>query len=142
MEDYLLEGPVPIQSVCDIISTYQGVRRATQINKMLLNGPVPIQGLCDIISEYQGLEGTRRMALRGHTKAILSLAVRADGTLASGSGDHTVRVWDVHHGVCLQTLVGHTAGVCALAVLPRDQLASGSYDHTVRVWDVARKSVV
>lgn len=124
MEDFLLQGLIPIQGVCDIISAYEGVkRRADRINNMLLKGPIPIQGLCDIIGGYQGLEGTRRITLRGHTDWVLCFAVRADGTLASGSSDCTVRVWDLHDGACVQTLV------CALAVLPLDQLASGSYDY-------------
>jgi hypothetical protein len=93
VEDYLLKGPVSIQGVCDISSAKHKVqRRVIQINKMLLNGPIPIQGLCDIISADHGLAGTRRIALRGHTHYVMSFAVRADGTLASGSGDRTVRV--------------------------------------------------
>jgi hypothetical protein len=93
MEDYLLKGPVPIQGGCDMSSAKHKVqRRVTQINKLLLDGPIPIQDLCDIISAYHGLAGTRRIALRGHTHYVMSFAVRADGTLASGSGDRTVRV--------------------------------------------------
>ena len=58
-------------------------------------------------------------------------------TLASGSDDHTVRLWDVTSGQCLKILQGHTNGVWSVAFSPDGQtLASGSDDHTVRLWDV------
>ena len=42
---------------------------------------------------------------QGHTNAVTSVAYSSDGTqLASGSGDNTVRIWDVASGECRATL--------------------------------------
>ncbi|NEO29627.1 MAG: hypothetical protein F6K36_04085 [Symploca sp. SIO3C6] len=65
--------------------------------------------------------------------------------LASGSGDHTVKLWDLSSGQCFQSLQGHANWVCSVAFAPLKSknspnstiLASGSYDHTVRLWDIS-----
>jgi WD40 repeat protein len=61
-----------------------------------------------------------------------------DGSrVASGSGDNTVRVWDVQTGQCQHTLEGHSARVTSAVFSPDgSRVASGSWDHTVRAWDV------
>ena len=51
-----------------------------------------------------------------------------DGTLASGSGDYTIRLWDTTKGISTKTLSGHTNHVRCLAVLQDGTLASGSED--------------
>ena len=61
----------------------------------------------------------------------------AEGKLASGSEDHTVKIWDVATGQCERTLRGHTGSVKALAPCAGGKLASGSRDKTIKVWDVA-----
>jgi hypothetical protein len=56
--------------------------------------------------------------LKGHTYAVLGVAMTADGRRAvSGSLDETVRVWDVETGNCLATLEGHTGAVWGVAAL-------------------------
>jgi len=62
-------------------------------------------------------------------------------TLASGSSDGTVRLWDVadpaHPRPLGQPLIG-SASVVTVAFAPGGRtLASGSDDGTVRLWDVA-----
>src|SRR4029079_10312916 len=58
-------------------------------------------------------------------------------TLASGSTDHTVRLWDVATGNQKTKLEGHTDVVNCVSFSPGGAiLASGSADHSVRVWDV------
>ena len=82
-------------------------------------------------------------ALKGHTDRVAALANLPDGTLASGSNDGSVRLWDVGAAAaCVATLMGHTRGVRALAVLPDDRLASGGDDHSVWLWDVASRACV
>jgi WD40 repeat protein len=75
----------------------------------------------------------------GHASGVMSVAFSPDGTLASGSADSTVRVWDVaSHRQVGSPLTGHTDAVSSVAFSPDGtSLASGSADSTVRVWDVA-----
>ena len=57
-------------------------------------------------------------------------------TLASGSSDNTIRLWDVHTGEHVQTLEGHSNDVRSLAYSPDGcTFASGSWDNTIRLWD-------
>ncbi len=59
-------------------------------------------------------------------------------TLASGSGDKTVKLWEPASGKLLRTLEGHTETVCSVAFDPTGQtLASGSDDNTVKLWEPA-----
>ena len=74
----------------------------------------------------------------GHSGAVTALAFAPDGkTVASGSPDTTIRLWDVAGRRALRTLEGHDAGVQGLAFAPDGKtLASASRDGTIRLWDV------
>ncbi len=77
--------------------------------------------------------------LSGHVYEVLSVAFSPDGRwLASGSGDRTIRVWDVENlDAVPRVLNGHEDWVGSVAFSPDGQwLASGSDDRTVRVWDM------
>ena len=83
--------------------------------------------------------GLLRQTLIGHTGEINTLAVTPDGKLAvSGSGDNTLKVWDLHSGTELLTLAGHSDGVRAVAITPDGkQVVSASSDRTLKLWDLA-----
>ena len=75
----------------------------------------------------------------GHTDFVWSVAFSPDGqTLASGSGDRTVRLWNPHTLRPETTLIRHSNEVRSVAFSPDGQtLASGSWDKTVRLWDTS-----
>ncbi len=74
--------------------------------------------------------------LKGHTDSVRSLAWSPDGcTLASGSQDKTVRLWNPETGTPMHLLEGHEATVNMLRWSPDGNLlASGSADHSIRLW--------
>jgi WD40 repeat protein len=77
------------------------------------------------------------VVLGGHEREVWALAFSSDGRwLASGSGDTTVRLWDMHnHRAEPVVLGGHEREVWALAFSSDGRwLASGSGDTTVRLW--------
>ncbi|MBI3248821.1 MAG: WD40 repeat domain-containing protein [Deltaproteobacteria bacterium] len=78
--------------------------------------------------------------LQGHTDSVYSVAFSPDGrTLASGSHDKTICIWDVSQGQPQAILRDHVNSVRSVAFsLDGQTLASGSDDCTIRLWDVVR----
>jgi WD40 repeat protein len=84
--------------------------------------------------------GHERTRLPGHEGPVRSVAFSPDGkTLASGSDDHTVRLWDVATRQERARLDSHQDKVKS-ASDGGQTLASGSDDRTVQLWKA--KSVV
>lgn len=77
--------------------------------------------------------------LSGHLAGISTLSWSPDSrTLASGSDDKSIRLWDATTGRChASPLLGHHNYVISVAFSPQgNMLVSGSYDEAVFVWDV------
>jgi WD40 repeat protein len=74
----------------------------------------------------------------GHPDAVFCLAYSPDGkTLASGSRDPTIRLWNIASREARLLPAIHTDRVAGLSFSPDGQtLASASYDRTICLWDV------
>ena len=86
-------------------------------------------------------DGDIRGYLIGHTNTVNTLSFKPESsTLASGSNDDTIRIWDLTWDAWksrpVRTLRGHKNDVKAVAWSPDGtMLASGSRDRTVRLWN-------
>jgi WD40 repeat protein len=108
----------------------------TQFYGCMRYGVFPVNPISVIASLPSGIFLER--TLTGHSDSVWSVAYSPDGqTLASGSWDKTIKLWNVKTGNLLQTLTGHSDQVRSVAYSPDGQtLASGSSDKTIKLWNV------
>ena len=81
---------------------------------------------------------SRALMLMPTASGVSSVSFSPDGaTLASGSWDGTVQLWDVVTGEPIATLGGRESSGSSVSFSPDGAtLASGSWDGTVQLWDV------
>ncbi|MBE2183495.1 MAG: protein kinase [Anaerolineae bacterium] len=128
-------------------------RLAAEANGLLLeNGSAAAAALLAIRSlniQYtsQGDEALIAAALQaypvqafvGHTDRVKAVDYSPDGrTVLTGSGDSTVRLWDVATGQELQQFSGDMQDINSAVFSPdgRTVLTGSRNDHTVRLWDI------
>ena len=80
-------------------------------------------------------------SLYGHTNA---LAFSPDGTiLASGSGDQTIKLYDIGTRQIIATLEGHADWINGVSFSHDGTiLASGSSDGTIKLWDLTTNKLI
>ncbi|XP_021747839.1 protein JINGUBANG-like [Chenopodium quinoa] len=138
-----------------LVETLQKHKSAVNALALSNDGSVLYSGACDrsiVVWERESGDSGNMVvvgALRGHSKAILCLAVVSD-LLFSGSADKTIRIWK-RSGVdknytCLAVLEGHMKPVkCLTAVADPNSSScsgtsylvySGSLDCDIKVWKI------
>lgn len=79
--------------------------------------------------------------LKGHSGSVNSVTISPNGqTIASGSDDRTVNLWNLKTGKRIYTFLGQAKEVHSVAISPDGQmLASGSFDQKVTSWKLDTK---
>jgi WD40 repeat protein/tRNA A-37 threonylcarbamoyl transferase component Bud32 len=90
--------------------------------------------------------------LTGHAGGVTAVTIRPDGrTLASGSSDKTIKLWNLATGDILHTFAGrslwfgsgHTDRITALLFTSDGHtLVSSSDDGTVKFWDIVKPKLL
>ncbi|HBE56243.1 MAG TPA: hypothetical protein DEA78_21600 [Cyanobacteria bacterium UBA11159] len=77
--------------------------------------------------------------IQGHLYYFLTIAFSPDNmTIASGSTDCTIKLWDVKTLQQKRILTGHRDKIQAIAFSPNgESIASGSWDSTIKIWDIS-----
>jgi WD40 repeat protein len=84
------------------------------------------------------VERSERYTLEGHNSSVYSVNFSPDGkTLASGSADNTIKLWNLETGKEIRTLKGNDNDVKSVSFSPDGKtLASGSWDETIKLWNL------
>ncbi len=83
-------------------------------------------------------------SLVGRSSYVSSVDISPDGaTLAAGSGDSTVVLWDMDTHERIDVLGGHSKTVSSVAFSPDGSLlAAGTQDGTIMIWDIVTREAV
>jgi WD40 repeat protein len=78
-----------------------------------------------------------KSTLTGHTEEVVAVAFSPDDkTIASGSVDRSVRLWDAETGALKKIVTGHTDSVSSVAFSGDSKtVISGSSDGTIYLWN-------
>jgi len=147
-------GPDKLQLVCNAIlqkeetTPYNFFVEDVEINKSGLAGALPAEKLessekvLDIVYHPQAIFRVSAVtrctsSIEGHAEAVISAQFSPDGRyVASGSGDQTVRFWDLNTETPAFTCKGHTHWVLSIAWSPNGcKLASGCKNGLIMLWD-------
>ncbi|KAL4439724.1 hypothetical protein ABPG75_002725 [Micractinium tetrahymenae] len=115
---------------------------AAELGAHLLKHKVSVESVLHVMYQPQAVFKVRAVtrctaSMPGHAEAVLSVNFSPDGRrLASGSGDTTVRLWDLNTQTPKHTCKGHTSWVLVVAWSPDAAIvASGDHSGGIWLWD-------
>ncbi|MGB6294803.1 MAG: AAA-like domain-containing protein, partial [Rivularia sp. (in: cyanobacteria)] len=131
----ILAGNFGIERLVEAMEAGRELQGLTKNKQSLADYPAytPISNLQNILPNIK-----ERNQLQLHQDTVSSVAFSPDGkTLATGSDDKTIKLWNPTTGKIISTLNGHQSGVRSVAFSPDGKtLATGSEDNTIKLWSL------
>ena len=102
------------------------------------------------IGERTGLRDVyARVVLSGHRDPINALAVcvgnhqvlSGSGDVFGGSGDHSIRLWDLDSGRCLHVFEGEMSAVVTLGLASESKAVASCSDGKVHLWNLSTRNL-
>lgn len=132
------EEPIPLAFYVNDVEVEKCLQPYLSLNKEFSAS----ENIVDIIYQPQALFKVRSVTrctgeLEGHTEAVLAVQFAPNGQLlASGSGDKTLRLWDIYTQTPYKTCVGHADNVLCVAWSPCGRkVASASENGKILLWN-------
>lgn len=98
------------------------------------------EGIIEILSWP---EGVSHNILRGHRDSVMTVTWQDASSLASGSMDRDIILWNLSDGTEIHRFKGHSRGVSSLCFMQdKELLISTGIDQNVRVWDVTTGELI
>jgi WD40 repeat protein/tRNA A-37 threonylcarbamoyl transferase component Bud32 len=103
---------------------------------LIIGSTITLLGLGGLVYYWQNFG--RTSVITGHSGEVNSLAFNPVGTtLASGSDDKTIKLWNLKSRKEIRTFSGHKGIIYSIAMSPDGQtIVSGSHDNTIKVWNL------
>jgi WD40 repeat protein len=92
----------------------------------------------DKIVNVWNLNNSESIQIQSQSYNISLIDINFNGQyIATGSGEKTIKIWDIDTGLYLQSLSGHLSEINAITFSSTNQiLATASVDRTVKIWDI------
>ncbi|MBW4606442.1 MAG: AAA-like domain-containing protein [Hassallia sp. WJT32-NPBG1] len=136
LEQFKSNKAESVQSLVMAMKAGQTLKGMVKEKPSIVDYPAlsPILSIQEILAEIQ-----EKNTLEGHSSGVTSVAFSSDGkTVASGSWDRTIKIWDISTGKLIRTLTGHSQVVSSVAFSSDGKtVASGSWDKTIKIWDIS-----
>ena len=125
-------------SVFDISQSQEAIKQAITAVRKLIKPKAPSKPALATIDNAKLLEYVKILQSVEHENYVNSVAFSPDGNfIISGSGDHTIKLWQVDNGELLKTFEGYQSSVRSVAFSPDGKtIISGSGDKTIKLWQI------
>nr|XP_032823756.1 notchless protein homolog 1 isoform X2 [Petromyzon marinus] len=132
------DDPAPLAFYVHEVEIVESLERSLQQAQPAAETERALDVVCQPQATFRVRAVTRcTSSLQGHAEAVISVAFSPNGRfLASGSGDTTVRFWDISTETPHFTCTGHKHWVLSIAWAPDGKkLASGCKNSQILLWD-------